>query len=51
VGNSRLYDAEGARRAGMKTALIRSFRFTPAAGRSADFIFQDYRQLQKYMLI
>jgi putative hydrolase of the HAD superfamily len=51
VGNSRLYDAEGAKRAGMKTALIRSFRFTPAAGRSADFIFQDYRQLQKYMLL
>jgi putative hydrolase of the HAD superfamily len=52
VGNSRLYDAEGAKRAGMKAALIRPFRFAPAAaGRSVDFIFQDYRQLQKYMLI
>jgi putative hydrolase of the HAD superfamily len=52
VGNSRLYDAEGAKRAGMKTALIRPFRLGPAAaGPSVDFIFQDYRQLQKYMLI
>jgi putative hydrolase of the HAD superfamily len=51
VGNSRSYDAEGAKRAVMKTALVRPFHLGPATGRAADFIFQDYRQLQKYMLI
>lgn len=51
VGNSRRYDMYGAKRAGMKTALI---AFSPAPqdrSRSfADFVFHDYRQLQNYVL-
>jgi putative hydrolase of the HAD superfamily len=51
VGNSRRYDMYGAKRAGMKTALI---SFSPALqdrSRSfADFVFHDYRQLQNYVL-
>ncbi|MDR1104894.1 MAG: HAD family hydrolase [Treponema sp.] len=49
VGNSRRYDAEGARRAGMKSALIKPFRIASAGG-AAGFIFTDYRQLRKYVL-
>jgi putative hydrolase of the HAD superfamily len=51
VGNSVRYDMRGARRAGMKTALI---SFSPLhrvrAGGGADFVFHDYRQLLKYVI-
>jgi len=47
VGNSRRYDEAGARRAGMKTALITRRR---ARKTKADFIFHDYRQLRDYVL-
>jgi putative hydrolase of the HAD superfamily len=52
VGNSARYDAAGARRTGMKTALIRRSPFSTGfsgAGR-ADFVFRDYRQLRVYVL-
>jgi len=53
VGNSRSYDVEGARRAGMKTALFTG-PFSgnrSAAGKSgADFTFQSYRQLRDFVL-
>jgi putative hydrolase of the HAD superfamily len=50
VGNSLRYDMRGAKRAGMKTALI---SFFPPQGRPrgpADFVFHDYRQFLKYVL-
>jgi putative hydrolase of the HAD superfamily len=51
VGNSRRCDIYGAKRAGMKTALI---RFPPLASgafrRFTDFVFHDYRQLRNYVL-
>ena len=64
VGNSASYDAAGARKAGMKTALIRpkwKRPFSAKAGGArqagggskatgADFIFSDYRQLCDYVL-
>ena len=55
VGNSPRYDAAGARRAGMRTALIRrSFLATGFyPGRltaPADFVFRGYRQLAEYVL-
>ena len=54
VGNSVPYDVEGARRAGMKTALICSAwkkRLLAAGKKSgADFCFSDYRQLNDYVL-
>ena len=55
VGNSISYDVEGARKAGMKTALIRSgiFRRFPGSKRRTslpDFTFFDYRQLRDYVL-
>ena len=50
VGNSHSYDVIGARRAGMKTALIlppwKRAPSTPAP----DFVFYDYRQLREYVL-
>ena len=52
VGNSRSYDVTGAKRAGMKTAWIKS-AFFPGSGLrkpKPDFSFSNYRQLQKYML-
>lgn len=53
VGNSPRYDIAGAQAAGMRTALIR--RSPLSTGRcfgsgGADFVFKDYRQLQKYVL-
>lgn len=51
VGNSFRYDMYGAKRAGMKTALI-SFPRSPS-GRSrgpVDYAFHDYRQLLKYVV-
>jgi putative hydrolase of the HAD superfamily len=51
VGNSRRYDVYGAKRAGMKTALAGFFPALQGRFRSpADFVFHDYRQLQKYVL-
>jgi putative hydrolase of the HAD superfamily len=51
VGNSIRCDIHGARRAGMKTALI---SFSPLrrgrSGGGADFVFQHYRQLLKYVI-
>jgi putative hydrolase of the HAD superfamily len=47
VGNSLTYDIAGARNAGMMTALRRR----PGFGvRNAGFTFDDYRQLQEYVL-
>jgi len=54
VGNSVRYDVEGARQAGMKTALIRSgWKKRPvigSGGEEPDFLFYDYRQLRDYVL-
>jgi putative hydrolase of the HAD superfamily len=54
VGNSVPYDVEGARKAGMKTALVCSAwkkRLLAAGKKSvADFCFSDYRQLSDYVL-
>jgi putative hydrolase of the HAD superfamily len=51
VGNSRPYDMAGAKRAGMQTALISLFpRFRERARGSADFVFNNYRQLLKYVV-
>jgi len=54
VGNSVSYDVEGAHRAGMKAALIRS-RWKNRARISVpqpppEFVFYDYRQLRDYVL-
>jgi putative hydrolase of the HAD superfamily len=53
VGNSRRYDVDGARLAGMKTALIKrsvfSTGYCPDTG-WADFVFRNYRQLREYVL-
>jgi len=53
VGNSVSYDVKGARRAGMKTALVCSaWKRLLGAGKKAgaDFCFSDYRQLNDYVL-
>ncbi|MDR1100648.1 MAG: HAD family hydrolase [Treponema sp.] len=51
VGNSQRCDVAGAKRAGMKTALISfSPRFWGRNRGAADFIFHDYRQLLNYVL-
>ena len=54
VGNSISYDVEGAHRAGMKAALVRS-GWKKRAVKTApfsppDFVFFDYRQLCDYVL-
>lgn len=53
VGNSAKYDIEGARLAGMKTALINrsifSTGYNPNTG-GADFVFRNYRQLRNFVL-
>jgi len=49
VGNSRRYDVEGAKRAGMKAALLNR-GFPVITGIKADFTFRNYRQLRNYML-
>lgn len=49
VGNSRLYDVEGAKRAGLKAALL-NMGFPVITGVKADFTFRDYRQLRNFML-
>jgi len=54
VGNSVSYDVEGARKAGMKTALVCSIFRKNLLGTGkkagADFCFSDYRQLSDYVL-
>lgn len=62
VGNSVSYDVGGGRKAGMKTALIRSrWKRRPfgtlrsagslgSCGAGPDFTFYDYRQLREYVL-
>ena len=49
VGNSHRYDVEGARRAGMKTALFTHW-FMYSGGNKADFTFHSYRQLRDFVL-
>jgi putative hydrolase of the HAD superfamily len=49
VGNSSRYDVAGAKRAGMKAALLKT-GLPVITGNKADFTFRDYRQLQKFML-
>ncbi|MCL2007659.1 MAG: HAD family hydrolase [Treponema sp.] len=54
VGNSIPYDVEGARNAGMKAALIRPWwKKQSLKGLGKDFscfVFNDYRQLSKYVI-
>jgi putative hydrolase of the HAD superfamily len=55
VGNSPHYDIAGAKKAGMRTALLRrgmlSTGFAGSFGASsADFIFRNYRQLPEYVV-
>jgi putative hydrolase of the HAD superfamily len=57
VGNSRGYDVMGAKRAGMKTALVTGLLSETGADtmsnkndRSPDFSFHDYRQLCNFVL-
>jgi putative hydrolase of the HAD superfamily len=50
VGNSSRYDVEGAKRAGMKAALLNTGRFPVLTGIKADFTFHNYRQLRNFML-
>ncbi|MDR0402499.1 MAG: HAD family hydrolase [Treponema sp.] len=55
VGNSPRYDIAGAKRAGMKAALLRrgilSTGFAGGPGAAlADFTFWNYRQLRKYVI-
>jgi len=49
VGNSRRYDVEGAKRAGLKAALL-NIGFPVITGVKADFTFRSYRQLRNFML-
>ena len=56
TGNSYNYDIIGARRAGMKTALLvkriqyKKASFTQKKGNAADFLFCDYRQFCNFVL-
>ena len=50
VGNNSRYDVEGAKRAGMKAALLNTGRFPVLTGIKADFTFRNYRQLRNFML-
>jgi putative hydrolase of the HAD superfamily len=52
VGNSLSYDVAGARKAGMRTALIRPKlkKKHRSPLENADFVFSDYRQLSIYVL-
>jgi len=50
VGNSSRYDVEGAKRAGMKAALLTTGRLPVITGNKADFTFCNYRHFQNYML-
>jgi len=50
VGNSAAYDALGARRAGMKAALVSLAPGSAKFRSSADFVFRDYRKLRDFVL-
>jgi putative hydrolase of the HAD superfamily len=50
VGNSYRYDVIGAKRAGMRTALIRSPLNLRRPSPAPDFAFHDYRQLRDFVL-
>jgi putative hydrolase of the HAD superfamily len=53
IGNSPDYDIAGARNVGMMTALLRRSvfpRLPPISGGNSGFTFDDYRQLQEYVL-
>ncbi|MDR2509550.1 MAG: HAD family hydrolase [Spirochaetaceae bacterium] len=50
VGNSVKYDVCGAKKTGMKTALIEVVPSFRGKG-GADFVFRDYRQLQRFLLL
>ena len=50
VGNSYRYDVLGARRAGMKTALLTKRSILNKAKIDADFVFHDYRKLCDFVL-
>ncbi|MDR0689278.1 MAG: HAD family hydrolase [Spirochaetaceae bacterium] len=51
VGNSQRYDVGGAKKTGMRTALIRLLGRTHfSSPKKADFIFFDYRQLYHYVI-
>jgi putative hydrolase of the HAD superfamily len=51
VGNSVSYDVIGAKKTGMKAALVSSpLRKNRRKNGSADFVFSDYRQLYTYVL-
>jgi putative hydrolase of the HAD superfamily len=49
VGNSRLYDVWGAKRAGLKSALL-NIGLPVITGVKADFTFRSYRKLRNFML-
>jgi len=49
VGNSLRYDIRGARRSGLRAALIHPFPPLAPKG-EADFVFSSYRQLRRYLL-
>ncbi|GHV82878.1 phosphoglycolate phosphatase [Spirochaetia bacterium] len=49
VGNSIRYDVEGSKKAGMSAALIWRKPLPPPKS-AADFVFRDYRQLQRFVL-
>jgi putative hydrolase of the HAD superfamily len=50
VGNSVRYDINGAKRAGMRAALINPWFKPKQRAGSADFAFTDYRALREYVL-
>jgi putative hydrolase of the HAD superfamily len=50
VGNSYRYDVVGAKRAGMKTALITGFLRGRRKGGDIDVLFQNYRQLHDFVI-
>jgi putative hydrolase of the HAD superfamily len=51
VGNSQRYDIAGAKKTGMRTALIRLWPGNDfSSPKKADFMFFDYRQLYRYVI-
>ena len=53
VGNSKKYDVNGSKAAGMKSAYLKAFRYRILPFlkvKNADICFTDYRQLEEFML-